>query len=253
MRARRRSRLAEHREYASMAAPSGGSWNPLGLSNRQDRALTAMLVLQGVLLFVVTPFAGLGAGISRILLSLLVVALAVLVILIARGRTAALVAWCAAGSVAVGAVLGVAAPFSLANVAVHSVNGIGIILCGYVVGRALFAPGPITLHRVIGAVVLYLQTGLAFAMLYRLVCDTIPDALNGIEIGPDELRRFGSILYFSLVTLTSVGYGDIIPVHPVARSLANLEAIIGHLFPATLIAALVTQHLEWRRPYTKSP
>jgi len=54
-------------------------------------------------------------------------------------------------------------------------------------------------------------------------------------------------VYFSFVTLTSVGYGDIIPLHPVARSLANVEAIIGQLYPATLLARLVTLELESRR------
>jgi hypothetical protein len=43
---------------------------------------------------------------------------------------------------------------------------------------------------------------------------------------------------FSFVTLTSTGYGDIVPMHPIARSLANLEAIIGQLYPATLLARL---------------
>ena len=56
-----------------------------------------------------------------------------------------------------------------------------------------------------------------------------------------------NLVYFSFVTLTSVGYGDIIPLHPVARSLANVEAIIGQLYPATLLARLVTLELESRR------
>ncbi|HUB63281.1 MAG TPA: potassium channel family protein, partial [Methylocella sp.] len=46
--------------------------------------------------------------------------------------------------------------------------------------------------------------------------------------------------------LTTVGYGDITPVHPIARSLCNLEAIIGQLYPATLLARLVTLELEDR-------
>jgi hypothetical protein len=47
-------------------------------------------------------------------------------------------------------------------------------------------------------------------------------------------------------TLTTVGYGDIVPVHPLARSLSNLEAVIGQLYPATLLARLVTLELEDR-------
>ena len=50
------------------------------------------------------------------------------------------------------------------------------------------------------------------------------------------------MLYFSLSTLTTTGFGDIVPVHPFVRSMANLEAVIGQLYPATLLARLVTLH-----------
>jgi len=48
------------------------------------------------------------------------------------------------------------------------------------------------------------------------------------------------LIYFSFVTLTTLGYGDIVPVDPVARSLSNIEAILGQLYPATLLARLVS-------------
>ena len=52
------------------------------------------------------------------------------------------------------------------------------------------------------------------------------------------------MLYLSLGTLTTAGSGDIAPLHPIARSLCNLEAMIGQLYPATLLARLVTLQLE---------
>ena len=48
------------------------------------------------------------------------------------------------------------------------------------------------------------------------------------------------LVYFSFTTLTTLGYGDIMPVHPIARSLSNIEAIIGQVYPATLLARLVS-------------
>jgi hypothetical protein len=48
------------------------------------------------------------------------------------------------------------------------------------------------------------------------------------------------LIYYSFVTLTTVGYGDITPLHPTARSLAMAEALIGQLYPAILIARLVS-------------
>ena len=54
------------------------------------------------------------------------------------------------------------------------------------------------------------------------------------------------MIYFSVMTLTTVGYGDITPIHPMARALAMLEAVIGQLFPVILIARLVAMELQFR-------
>ena len=55
-----------------------------------------------------------------------------------------------------------------------------------------------------------------------------------------------NLIYFSFVTLTTTGYGDVFPLHPIARSLCNLEAVIGQLYPATLLARLVTLEMTHR-------
>jgi voltage-gated potassium channel Kch len=60
-------------------------------------------------------------------------------------------------------------------------------------------------------------------------------------------RLTHGLAYYSFVTLTTVGYGDITPVHPVARSLAIAEALVGQLYPAILIARLVAMEIESRR------
>lgn len=59
----------------------------------------------------------------------------------------------------------------------------------------------------------------------------------------DDGALASETIYFSFVTLTSIGYGDILPVHPIARSLSNVETIIGQLYPATLLARLVSLQL----------
>jgi hypothetical protein len=65
-------------------------------------------------------------------------------------------------------------------------------------------------------------------------------------LNPNQLQR-GRFLYFSFTTLTSTAYGDIVPLHAVARSTAVLEALIGQLFPATMVARLVTLQINDRR------
>ena len=81
-----------------------------------------------------------------------------------------------------------------------------------------------------------------FVALFALVGQLIPKAFTGITID-DSTALASNLIYFSFVTLTSTGYGDVVPVHPIARSLCNLESIIGQLYPAILLARLVTQEL----------
>jgi hypothetical protein len=123
-----------------------------------------------------------------------------------------------------------------------------IIVCtlGFVVARSVFGRGQVSFHRIIGAVLLYLLIALAFVSLYTLVGLRVANAFSGLAL-EDNRKMASNLIYFSFVTLTSTGYGDIFPVHPVARSLCNLETIIGQLYPATLLARLVSLEIEGRR------
>jgi hypothetical protein len=113
-----------------------------------------------------------------------------------------------------------------------------LILAALVLIRVL-AKGEITLHRVQGAVAAYLLLGLAWGSAYELVFVLRPDAFVFAHPHQDPM----TLLYYSFVTLTTVGYGDVTPLAPAARSLAITEALIGQLFPAVLIARLVSMEL----------
>jgi ion channel len=118
---------------------------------------------------------------------------------------------------------------------------------GVVVAQGVFRPGRITYHRVVGAILLYLLIGLTFMVLFAFVGISFPGAFGGLTFEYNSTLA-NKLLYFSFVTLTSTGYGDIVPIHPLAKSLSNLEAIIGQLYPATLLGRLVTLELRKRRP-----
>jgi hypothetical protein len=83
-----------------------------------------------------------------------------------------------------------------------------------------------------------------FGTIYRLIWYLIPGSLTNIPYGV-SWQADATIVYFSFVTLASTGFGEIVPVHPLLRTLANVEAIIGQLYPATMLARLIT--LEVRR------
>jgi Ion channel len=102
-------------------------------------------------------------------------------------------------------------------------------------------PGTITSQRIQGAVAVYLLFGLVWANAYEWTELTHPGAFTGVH------PTVASWIYYSFVTLTTMGYGDITPVHPVARSLAAAEALTGQLYIAILISRLVALELASRR------
>jgi hypothetical protein len=108
--------------------------------------------------------------------------------------------------------------------------------------------GPVTGHRVRGAVAGYLLLGFSCAYAYGLIDFLIPGAFQ-MPAADLQSRKAQSeaFLYFSIVTLTTLGYGDITAVHPVARSVVMMEALLGQLYPAILIARLVTLQMEARK------
>ena len=114
------------------------------------------------------------------------------------------------------------------------------VFLGVIVLLRTFSKGEFTLHRIQGGIVVYLLISLVFAMLYQSVYLLEGEAaFKGLNLS--DRKEF---MYFSLVTLTTVGYGDITPALVITRSLANFEALIGQLYPAILIAGIVTKVLE---------
>jgi len=126
-----------------------------------------------------------------------------------------------------------------------------IFACIAILSR-VFAQGPITRHRIEGAVAVYLLTGLAFGSLYALVALVEPSSsdLTSLDLEGDARTVFdrlnGRFSYFSFITLATVGYGDVTPASALAKQIAVLEGLVGQLYPAILLARLVAMELTTR-------
>lgn len=96
------------------------------------------------------------------------------------------------------------------------------------------------MHRIVGAITAYLLAGVFFGRVFFFLELLSPGSFHGAE---GAVITSGELAYFSFVTLTTVGYGDFTAALPAARSLAVLEGLIGQLYPAILIARLVTMEL----------
>ena len=212
-----------------------------------DPLLTALTIMLAVLLFAVAPLQAEGVVAAHNFGIAFALVLVAAVFVVSGSAVAVAAILLAIALVVVATVLRLRQP-SIFDIYLDAgawlILGLTLI---FVVARAVFAPGQVTFHRIIGAILLYLNIGLIFVALFSFVALLIPNAFAGFAPLQDNLAVVSNLIYFSFVTLTSVGYGDIVPLHPYARSLANIEAIIGQLYPATLLARLVTLELEGRR------
>jgi hypothetical protein len=110
----------------------------------------------------------------------------------------------------------------------------------------IFREGPTTSHRIMGAVAAYLLLGVIWSLAYFLIALRMPEAFSvQRSFIPGDMEALHShLFYFSFVTLTTLGYGDIVAVHPMVRMLVILEGVTGQLFPAILIARLVSLQVQ---------
>jgi hypothetical protein len=213
----------------------------------REPGLSALLVIEATLLFVVTPFTGVGLLPSFV--PPMVYMLFVLATLVVTSRS-----HLAAGLVFISVILstiGIVIHTDYPSVLTEWLSAGGRLLAisalSVVIAKAVFGPGRVTMHRVQGAIVLYFNFALFFFTLYQLVNVLVADAFSGLPATGAEYGSGAALLYFSFGTLTTAGFGDIKPIYPIARNLANLEAIIGQLFPATLLARLVSLEIDHRK------
>ncbi len=110
----------------------------------------------------------------------------------------------------------------------------------------IYFANPVGHHELAGAVSIYLLVAYLFANLFEAAYLLDPSTLHFGENFAGQSTGFADILYFSFVTLATLGYGDVAPAHTVTRAIAVIEAVVGLLFMAILIARFVsllsTQH-----------
>jgi voltage-gated potassium channel Kch len=117
------------------------------------------------------------------------------------------------------------------------------LLLAVLVFERIFRAGHVTVHRISGAVAAYLMIGLVFAYVYDAIEVLLPGSFHFASPELRGAQLSDPMTYFSFTTLTTVGYGDITPRTPLTQSLANVESLIGQLFPTILIARLVALEL----------
>jgi len=107
----------------------------------------------------------------------------------------------------------------------------------------IFVEKEVTFETIKGGISVYFLMGIFWAFLYQIVLLADPNAL----FIANPSGKFSDVLYFSFITLTTLGYGDITPVTSFARNLTILESTLGQIFITVLIARLVGLHISRSR------
>ena len=216
----------------------------LGRTSRQarvewlrTRGMLALLVILVVAIFILPAVAPLGAPLrlaTDLALTLMVVAG---IVAIADHRNLAI------ALTALGALLIVVrwsewiVPTGLHPFVRELLGLSAVVMLGIGVGINVFGRRSALRDRIFGAIVLYLLLGVTWALIYAVVDLFAPQSFSGHLEADAGTTDF---VYFSFVTLTTVGYGDIVPVSRIVRSLSMLEALVGQLYPAIIIARLIS-------------
>jgi hypothetical protein len=222
--------------------------SPLGRLRERwgDPLLTTLTVLLILMLFVFAPLQAVGIKIFQVLGFASALGIIGGVFLLSGSSAVTVTLLLAFAMAATAAVSRLNAPSVLdVYLFAGALLIMGVALAS-VVARKVFARGRVTHHRIIGAILVYLSIAVIFTALFTIIGLLVPDAFSGMSF-EDNAALASKVIYFSFVTLTSTGYGDVFPLHPVARSLCNLETIVGQLYPATLLARLVSLEIEGRR------
>jgi len=212
----------------------------------RDPLLTIITVLITFMMFVAAPLQASGINLIHVFGFFVALAVVVGVFVMSGNWIAIIVMLIAVGMAGTATIIRLKAPSILDTYLLAGTWLIMGMTLGWVVAREVFANGKITYHRIMGAISLYLLVGMTFVALLTFVGLIIPNSFSGLSF-KDNLALPSNLIYFSFVTLTTTGYGDIVPVLPIARSLCNLESIIGQLYPATLLARLVSLEVAGRR------
>ena len=125
---------------------------------------------------------------------------------------------------------------------VSSLLGVGVLLIVVALSIArMLRAREVDARMLSGSASVFLLLGILWSLSYNALELRYPGSFAGLQRSgaANQWETLGSLHYFSFTTLTTLGYGDIVPRTPMARALTNLEAIVGQLFLVVMVARLV--------------
>lgn len=125
---------------------------------------------------------------------------------------------------------------------------LSVVWLGYAISLVvanLFQRRDVSIQTILASIVAYLLAAVAFSLVFQIIELQNPGSFIGFTDGVVETEGglSSATMYFSLVCITTMGFGDIVPVSPIARPVAVIEGVFGQLYLAVMIARLVGLHI----------
>jgi len=210
-----------------------------------DLGLTLVTISLVVLVFVITPLREAGLP-AHFVLGLIIVALMIFgAVTVQQSRLGRFLVIGFVVATAIFLTVARFQPTPLTHQLGSILSTITLLLYVRIVLVVMFRTGPIRWSRIQGGVSAYLLLGMAWASAFQVVEQFQPGSFHFVTAPRDFDQLISKLTYFSFCTLTTVG-SEITPLSPIARSLTIAEALVGQLFPAILIGALVAMAMQSR-------
>jgi voltage-gated potassium channel len=219
--------------------------HPLVILFRRWRYLFLLVAL--LVLLVVQPIVASFGDVGPLFDALFAAVLLVLVLALAQDkvwRAIACILLIPAAALSIGGHLLTSSAQVVSVTAGHAIGALFFVAVAGKIIQSILVSQELTLDSIFGAICGYLLLGVACALAYAMIYAANPESF---QFGDSVSRQMQQadysrsvFIYFSFVTLTTVGYGDVIPVSTPARTLAWVEAITGQLYLAVLVAGLIS-------------
>jgi voltage-gated potassium channel len=219
--------------------------HPLVILFRKWRYLFLLVAL--LILLVVQPIAASFGDVGPLFDALFAVVLLVLVLALAQyrlWRTIACVLLIPAATLSIGGHLLTSSAQVVSVTAGHAIGALFFVAVAGKIVQSVLVNQELTLDSIFGAICGYLLLGVACALTYAMIFEANPESFqigDSVSLQMQQADYSRSVfIYYSFVTLTTVGYGDVIPVSTPARTLSWVEAMTGQMYLAVLVAGLIS-------------
>lgn len=140
--------------------------------------------------------------------------------------------------------------FQIVNIIFRSLNFFFFIYLVLSLIKQVSSISTVTVKVIVDSITGYLLLGFAFSLIVAIISTKIPGAYNtnfSANLDKDMLEPMQDNIYYTFMTFTTTGYGDIAPTHPISKSLAVLISVSGQLYVAVIISMLVGKYASTKK------